>query len=81
MTDKTWDRADFAAKGGWDELDAFLKELEARGPASTPEERERDTAKFLEIHARWHARSLEIFERAKAGEIAPHLSVVNRKRA
>ena len=78
-TDDIWDRADFAADSAWKEMDQFLKELERRGPASTSAQAEQDAVQFLEIQQRCSARAIEIFERAKSGNPAPHLSVVKSK--
>jgi len=77
-TDNTWDRAKFVASEASKEMHDFLKSLEARGPASTREQLDRDKVVFLEIQARCQKRALEIFERASSGNSASHLSVVKR---
>jgi hypothetical protein len=72
-SDKTWDRANFAADRAWNEMREFLKEIR---PAKTKEERDRLQARFLEIRQRCIARSMDIIERASRGDRAPHLTEV-----
>jgi hypothetical protein len=71
--DKTWDRANFAADGVWNEMRNFLKEIR---PPKTKEERDSLKARYLEIQQRCIAKSLDIIERASRGDRAPHLTEV-----
>lgn len=74
--DQTWDRADFAGRGAWQEMDDFLARIEAAGPPQNEQEKEKRNVEFLSIQQRYHARSLEILNRAKAGDVAPHLTAL-----
>ncbi len=56
----------------WREMDEFFKALGARGPASTPEQWERDRVRFLEIQERCNSVVLAISERAASGNPRPH---------
>jgi hypothetical protein len=71
--DKTWERANLAADGTWDEMREFLKEIR---PPKTKEERDSLKARFLKIQQRCTAKSLDIFERASRGDRAPHLTEI-----
>ena len=64
--EKRWDRADFAAAAAWAEMDAFLKEIEALGPTTDEQERQRRNARFLEIQARCNERVVETTEQKAA---------------
>jgi hypothetical protein len=56
----------------WAEMDEFFKALGARGPASTPEQWEKDRVRFLEIQERCNSLVLAISERAEFGNLPPH---------
>ena len=65
--DADWDRADAETDLAFKELDDFLRELEVKGWASTPEQRKQNNKRFIEILERCNAKALAIFERAMAG--------------
>jgi hypothetical protein len=60
------------------EMDAFIKECEAAGPAKTVEEQTARNDRFVEIQRRIAARILEVGQRAAVGNPAPHLAVVRK---
>lgn len=68
-----WDRADFAAAQQQRAMDDLLREMENSPPAV----RDKFEARFIELNKRILDRAMDIRNKAHAGDVAPHLKIVD----